>query len=144
MAIQELQKPPNEACPHLCGKGCGVYASRPNECAIFDCFWLMKLLPAWMKPNKTHAVVWPGFVTNDAGEQVQIVRINFNAAFPMNRRVLRWAKHASHSYLIIIAYGTKFEAMFKGRQWSAGKEGDTWRFDVEDGKVVGVTVEGAA
>jgi len=143
MAINELQKPADEACPHLCAKGCDRYASRPLECRKFDCMWLTSILPAWMKPNKVHAVVWPADVQNEEGVAVQIVRVNFNAAFPMNSRVLRWAKRASQKFLVIIAYRDKFEAMLRGKQWPAGREGDTWRFDIQDGMVRDVTVNPA-
>ncbi len=39
--ITEIAKPQNVWCSHCTpGKGCGIYASRPSECANFDCGWL--------------------------------------------------------------------------------------------------------
>ena len=101
----------------------------------------MKLVPAWMRPNKTHAVIWPGTVQDDDGRIVQIIRVNFNSAFKRDNRVIRWAQRNSHKYLVIMAYKGRFEAVLNGTVWDAGGEGDTWRIDVTDGRVTGIIVE---
>jgi len=33
-----------EACEHLCGAGCGIYAERPDACRTFECQWLLGVL----------------------------------------------------------------------------------------------------
>ena len=40
LGVKEINKAPNTRCSHLCGKGCGVYATRPASCASFTCPWL--------------------------------------------------------------------------------------------------------
>jgi hypothetical protein len=40
MAVREIDKPRLVRCPHLAGRGCGVYAERPTSCAAFKCGWL--------------------------------------------------------------------------------------------------------
>ena len=143
MGIEEIEKPADTPCPHLCAKGCIRYASRPLECRVFDCMWRMKYLPAWMKPNKTHAVVWPGHVEGPEGQQIQVIRINFARQFPMHNRVLRWARKASYRYLVVLAYRGKFEAILSGRQQSCGREGDSWEFTVNEGRITDIKVMAA-
>ena len=39
--IDELDKPADVWCPHAApGKGCTIYAERPQTCRTFRCFWL--------------------------------------------------------------------------------------------------------
>jgi len=38
--VAELGKPFFAVCEHICGQGCGIYASRPQTCRDFKCFWL--------------------------------------------------------------------------------------------------------
>ncbi len=40
MSVREIAKGMYEACEHLCGAGCGVYAERPGSCRTFECQWL--------------------------------------------------------------------------------------------------------
>jgi hypothetical protein len=37
--LPELPKEAGTPCPHLAGKGCGIYASRPTLCQQFLCGW---------------------------------------------------------------------------------------------------------
>lgn len=39
LGIDAIAKPPATRCPNLKAKGCGIYASRPSECAIYRCLW---------------------------------------------------------------------------------------------------------
>lgn len=137
MSIEEIDKPHDTACPHLCSKGCGIYDKRPGECAKFNCMWRLKLMPAWMKPHKVHAVGWPGKIMAD-GQPMPVVRINFNAAFPRNKRVLRWAKVMSRRYLVVMSRGDKFEAILNGETRDCGRHGDSWEFDIEDGRITDI------
>ena len=54
MEVTELAKPVGTWCRHCAiGKGCGIYATRPAECATFVCQWLGDPeLPEAMKPDK--------------------------------------------------------------------------------------------
>jgi hypothetical protein len=63
MHIPALQKPRHSWCPHYAkGRGCGVYATRPAECAAFKCLYLQadELPEAW-RPDKARFMVWTGY-----------------------------------------------------------------------------------
>ena len=62
MAIPTLRKPAHAWCPKFVrGKGCGIYDTRPHECAEFMCVYLLAddLPEAW-RPDKAKFVVWSG------------------------------------------------------------------------------------
>lgn len=40
MEVKEINKPFRTTCSHLCMTGCGIYETRPGECAIYECLWL--------------------------------------------------------------------------------------------------------
>ena len=49
--IQELNKPKDEMCKHLCGTGgtgrktgCSIYNDRPKQCKKFECAWLQGMV----------------------------------------------------------------------------------------------------
>ena len=44
MSVNEIGKGMYETCEHLCGGGCGIYASRPGSCRTFECQWLRGVL----------------------------------------------------------------------------------------------------
>jgi hypothetical protein len=44
MGVRELNKASYQACPHNCGKSCGIYTSRPRNCHKFCCLWLLGLV----------------------------------------------------------------------------------------------------
>jgi hypothetical protein len=59
MRVDELQKPQWQWCPHcLVGKGCGIYASRPEECRVYLCEYLQNpdVSPAWY-PKTSHMII---------------------------------------------------------------------------------------
>lgn len=39
LGVDAVFKAPGTPCPHLCERGCGIYASRPEECAVYRCLW---------------------------------------------------------------------------------------------------------
>jgi hypothetical protein len=46
VAVTSLKKAVGKWCPHGSpGKGCSIYAQRPDECKHFGCLWLLGLLP---------------------------------------------------------------------------------------------------
>ena len=59
MRIRELDKPPGEWCPHCAiGKGCKIYDSRPEDCRIFYCGYLIwDTLPDYWFPANSKIVV---------------------------------------------------------------------------------------
>lgn len=44
IGVPEIAKGTYEACEHLCGVGCGIYADRPGSCRTFACQWLRGVL----------------------------------------------------------------------------------------------------
>src|SRR5215472_7327577 len=54
----ELQKLPGVVCPNCTGRGCGIYASRPNPCRDFDCGWrfLPQLSDEW-RPDRSGVLI---------------------------------------------------------------------------------------
>lgn len=51
-----LQKPAGERCPHQrSGKGCAIYATRPDCCTMWSCRWVKGELPTSMRrPDRVH------------------------------------------------------------------------------------------
>ncbi|MCB4767926.1 YkgJ family cysteine cluster protein [Ancylobacter sp. Lp-2] len=62
--IPVLDKPEGQWCPHCTpGRGCGIYASRPDYCRAFHCEWLAApRFPDHWKPTRSKMVVtrFPG------------------------------------------------------------------------------------
>ena len=63
MAIEELNKPENAWCRHCTiGVGCGIYATRPNACRVYECVWLQSQrggnpMDFELRPDKSRVVV---------------------------------------------------------------------------------------
>jgi hypothetical protein len=59
MAIKELEKPPDVWCRHaLKGRGCGIYADRPESCRVFECVWLSSAKrPPSLRPDRIHGLM---------------------------------------------------------------------------------------
>jgi hypothetical protein len=67
-SIRELNKPAGRWCVHAeRGRGCGIYADRPDTCRVFVCMWLADatLGPEW-KPDRAHFVVALDLLYNQA------------------------------------------------------------------------------
>jgi hypothetical protein len=60
LAVPEFDKPANVWCQHAApeGRGCAIYATRPDGCRRFKCNWLtdLALSDAW-KPNASKIIV---------------------------------------------------------------------------------------
>jgi hypothetical protein len=72
LIIDELNKAAGDWCVHVAlGKGCGIYADRPEPCRAFRCYWLMqpKLDDAW-RPDRC------GFLLRDVGKGVLLVEVD--------------------------------------------------------------------
>jgi len=55
--VLEIQKMAGVWCPKSAlGKGCSVYADRPNECRNFACAWLIGLIDEQYRPDKIKIV----------------------------------------------------------------------------------------
>lgn len=142
MAIQSLEKPVDRRCEHQCRKGCGIYNDRPDECRAFTCLWLMKLVPSWMRPNKTNAVPWYGAVTDEGTGHV--LRINFSAAHKRDKRVLEWAESVSHNELVVLTVGDKHEGIRHGSTIAKWRTGQPVKIGVMGRKAITVEVDDRA
>jgi len=57
MGVEEIDKAPYRACPHLAG-GCTIYAERPSSCRAWVCGWLTSpKLPDEMRPDRCGIVL---------------------------------------------------------------------------------------
>lgn len=59
MAVKELEKPPETWCTHARkGRGCSIYAERPESCRVFECVWLSsEKQPPSLRPDRIHGVL---------------------------------------------------------------------------------------
>jgi len=49
----ELRKPAGVLCPHNTGRGCAIYATRPDECRTWFCLWRrIDELPEHARPDR--------------------------------------------------------------------------------------------
>jgi hypothetical protein len=49
----ELKKPEGQVCPNCSGKGCAIYASRPDVCRTFNCAWKrIPSMPPETRPDR--------------------------------------------------------------------------------------------
>lgn len=80
LGVTELDKPDGVWCVHAQkGRGCAIYADRPQTCRNFACEWLTSGLDAEARPDRIHGVLigsddqrfltlhedagWPGYAT---------------------------------------------------------------------------------
>lgn len=59
LPVAELSKPSGSRCKHQKHhKGCGVYATRPLECQIWQCAWLAGIDGGLLsRPDRTHYII---------------------------------------------------------------------------------------
>ena len=71
LPVAELGKPAQQWCKHVAqGKGCGIHAIRPTQCADFICMWLASpaLGPEW-QPSRAKFVLY----TQDEGRRLVVL-----------------------------------------------------------------------
>jgi hypothetical protein len=55
----DLKKPTDALCPNCTGSGCAIYATRPNVCRAWQCFWRrFPAIPEELRPDKIGVVFW--------------------------------------------------------------------------------------
>ena len=53
----DMVKPADQLCMHCTGRGCGVYASRPEVCRTWDCVWRrIESMPPETRPDRLGVV----------------------------------------------------------------------------------------
>lgn len=69
----DFQKPQGEWCKHSCDIGCAIYATRPKDCAEYECTWFSGVFEEDDRPDKSKIVVsleHGESVTDDTGKVV--------------------------------------------------------------------------
>ena len=56
LPVTEINKPQDHLCEHA-NNGCMIYETRPHQCRVFNCLWLVGLVPEAFRPDKVHCVV---------------------------------------------------------------------------------------
>jgi hypothetical protein len=79
---------PGKPCFYLCEeKNCTIHEQRPEVCRNYQCAWSQGILPIWMKPNKSNAVInvekW------GPNKEYQLLRVT-ETGKKYDTRVLSW------------------------------------------------------
>lgn len=90
LAVNEIEKPAGQWCSHACaGKGCAIYAERPQPCIDYECMWLHfektgPAMPAAFRPDRCGIVL----DNNEDGTAV-VMRADVNKARVLHDSLLR-------------------------------------------------------
>lgn len=143
MAIETLAKPAGSWCQHCKpGRGCAIYADRPDECADFACLWLANdLLDERWRPNQSKLVV----TTSDDGVEIRCDPGSPNAwrKEPYAGDIRAWAAEGERNDMtVVIIVGRRMILVTTDREFDLGIVGPDERIvrELEGTKVVGATV----
>jgi hypothetical protein len=126
MGVAELDKRRYQWCTHVCEAGCGVYQSRPDDCASFRCLWLQASengtpMADALKPSQCGAVM------HEPNSGRAIV-IDINDGVDWRTGALgQFIKHISSSLTILVRHRTKIIAVQRNR--IAGAQEDPAHMD---------------
>jgi hypothetical protein len=143
MSIEELAKPAGAWCPHCKpGKGCQIYADRPDECRTFGCLWLTddRLGPHW-KPSRSRLVL----TTSDDGIEVRCDP-GFPEAWrkePFRSEIQKLAEAGEmHDVTVLVMVDRKMILVTPEREFDLGVVGFDQRIvrELEGTRVVNATV----
>jgi hypothetical protein len=143
MAIEQLAKPASSWCPHCKpGRGCQIYADRPDECRSFNCLWLAndRLDERW-RPSKSKLVL----TTSDDGIEVRCDP-GFPDAWrkePFRSEIRQWAVSGEmHDVTVVIVIGQKMILVTPDQEFDLGVVSPDQRIvrELEGTRVVGATV----
>jgi hypothetical protein len=89
ISVKPLNKPAGVLCTHCTGKGCGIYADRPEICRAWSCGWRMWawLGPEWY-PRKSRMVINHVGFSHDPGKS--FLEIFVDPGFPGRWREPRY------------------------------------------------------
>ncbi|QPF94299.1 hypothetical protein [Bradyrhizobium commune] len=147
MAIEALAKPANVWCPRCSpGRGCAIYAARPDECASFNCLWRVNdLLDDRWKPSRSKLVL----TTSDDG-----IEIRCDPGFPNAWRkepyaseIRAWAAEGgTNDMTVVVIVGQRMILVTPEREFDLGIVGPDERIvrELEGTKVVRATVTKAS
>jgi carbon storage regulator CsrA len=96
--VEALNKKQDEACRHLCRKGCGIYSERPGACRDFTCAWLNGLLGPADRPDRTKHVIWSTALIRWLMDKsfvvpVTIVEGTHNELYHYGAHIVSWENH---------------------------------------------------
>jgi hypothetical protein len=135
MTVEELNKPNGQWCPHcIKGRGCGIYADRPNDCRTFHCGYL--LWPAlgehWL-PARSKLVVR---YKPDGMEIVIHVDPGFPSAWrvePYYSEIRRMAAIVEGTaYTVFVQIGRRIFAVFPDRDVDLGVVAEDERVEIRE------------
>jgi Fe-S-cluster containining protein len=99
MGVQELEKPANQECSHLCSNGCGIYARRPVSCQAFKCWWLQGALGDDERPDKVGFVIHDGSIRTGHAVYIQV------GALADPEKVDKQVKSIGQKHLVVVLEG---------------------------------------
>lgn len=115
--IWEAGKPGMSACEHSC-RGCAIYESRPSECRMFTCFWLLGMFRERDRPDRSHLVFdWISETSSVAHEALgptcraeALIRCTtVDMAYALRNPGRQLVEDASHLAPVLVHAGTKPE-----------------------------------
>jgi uncharacterized protein len=117
MPVEEVSKPEGKWCTHCkVGKGCGIYATRPQPCIDFECFWLQSPPEAMgddLRPDRCGVV----FTAGMGGDGVVALCDASRPTIWRNPAVLRVLRAAAQAGAFAAAKAGK-------RFWAIGTRGE--------------------
>lgn len=112
MGVTALAKPAGKWCAHFSrARGCGIYETRPDDCRVFNCLWLLtEALDAAWKPSVA------GFVLHSEDQGRRLI-VECDAARPHDWRrapyessLRRWAEAGTEVLVFAGLRGLRLEA----------------------------------
>jgi len=123
LTIPELEKPGNQWCSHCdIGKGCKIYAERPQTCAGFFCLYLSDAaISEHWKPSHSRMVM-----SSDAGGlyiHVDPARADAWRKEPYYTELKTWARNfAQRNVMTIVLVGESLTAILPDRDKHLGRQ----------------------
>jgi len=112
MKVRELDKPANTWCRHCTiGVGCGIYATRPESCRVYECVWLQsqrggRPLPLELRPDTSRVVMG---VTNQGDDLVLYVSPDRPDAWKRGGTGKFVAEWRAKGFTVLVSCGDKLQ-----------------------------------
>jgi hypothetical protein len=140
--VEALNKKQDEACRHLCRKGCGIYSERPGACRDFTCAWLNGLLGPADRPDRTKHVIWSTALGSDSGATLHCLQCNIAAGAKRHKKTIRWLMDKSFVVPVTIVEGTHNELYHYGAHIVSWENHQFIRLDFDEAgkRIIGARV----
>jgi hypothetical protein len=126
LAVHEIEKPPGRLCAHCEeGRGCRIYAARPDSCRSFNCYFLTnpKLHEEW-RPSKSRIVLAVSPDGLRIGAHVDPERPGAWRREPFYSTLKAWAKdaleHRERIGQVFVSIGQRTIVIFPDRNVDVG------------------------